>query len=363
MRKSKLLIMTSLFLSFLSPLGATITASYEAEPYLAFETGQFPFDSTDFVAHLGTLTFYISDNQLFDPSLVDMSVSNTFGFSGPVTYYNHWETGLPVYNQATTYFSLASVTTVRGTTSYKRLWGADGMEPLTNANGNLNTSVFVAKLYFLGDQSASIYKPGALYTLTSGIIGGFNVAVASSGGGIYNDSTYISVNDQIIPENGTPPTNPIPVIPGTITPLPYVDPDHPLEPVDYAFTITDNQSFSIQNAFNTNVSEIAKAQLILTNAIPDTMYGVNIKFNNTTNSLDFSLHLEGITSQYAIPYQLRFLNQAVVGGTPLIWSNLINGTHLQSIFITGINASTAEMAPSGSYSDLITVTVTPIDTL
>ena len=363
MRKSTVLILFCLLVTFSIPLGATITATYEPEPYLVFQTGQFPFDSTDFVAKLGTLTFYISDNQLFDPSLVDMSVSNSFGFYGPITWYDHWETGLPVYEQSTTYFSLAAVITVKGVTSYKKLWGEDGMEPLTNANGNINTSVFVATLYFLGDQDSSIYKPGALYTMVSGSLGGFNVAVASGGGGIYNDSSYISVNDQVIPEDGNPPELPIPVVPGTLVPLPYVDPDHPFLPVEYALSITDNQAFSVQNAFNANRSAIGKAQLVVTNAIPETSYGVNIKFSDAVNSTSFALHLGGIVSQYAIPYKLQFLNQEVVGGTPIIWSNLTNGTYLQDIFVTGIDPTIADTAPSGSYSDVITVTVTPLDTI
>ncbi|MBI9095098.1 MAG: hypothetical protein JEY71_09475 [Sphaerochaeta sp.] len=355
MRKTKLFIILCLLVIFSSPINATVTVTYAPVSALVFETGTFPFASTDFVAHIGTFTFESTDNKLFDPALVNMSVSNNFEFSGLVTWYNHWETGLPVYEQDITTFSLASVSTVKGTTRYVKLWGEDdGIARLTNEGGNFNTAVFIAKLYFLGDQSSSKYKPGEYYTLTSGILDTFKVAVASGGGGIYNSMTYIPVGTQ---------TGPISFVPGPLTSLPYGDPNPPFDSVDYELTIIENQAFTLQNAFTTNASQIAQAQLIVTNATPNTAYGINVEFRDASNSAIFALYLDGNTLLYSIPYKLRFLNQEVVGNVPILWNNLSNGTFLQDISVTGIDPTTAGRAPSGSYSEVITVTITPIDSI
>ncbi|MGB4407401.1 MAG: hypothetical protein WBI82_11125 [Sphaerochaeta sp.] len=355
MRKPKLFMILFLLVIFSSTISATVTATYDPVSEIVFETGSFPFATTDFVAHIGTLTFNSTDRKLYDPSLVDMSVSNNFAFSGLVTWYNHWQTGLPVYEQDTTTFSLASVSTVKGFTGYVKLWGEDdGIARLTNTGGNFNTNVFVAKLYFLGDQDSSKYKPGEYYTLTSGILDTFKVAVAADGGGIYNSKIYIPVGNQ---------TDPIPFVSGTLPPIPYIDPNYPLESVNYALTIIENQAFTMQDAFNTNASLIAKTELSVTDAMPNTTYGINIEFRDASNSADFALHLDGNALLFRIPYKLRFLNQEVVGNIPLLWNNLSNRIYLQDISVTGIDPTTAGRAPSGSYSDVITVTITPTDTV
>ena len=351
-----------LLLVTIAPLGAAITATYTPDPYLYFTTGSFPFATSDFVAHLGTLTFYIPDNQLFSPSLVDMTATNNFSFTGPVTEYNDWQTGLPVYTTQTKTGRICAVTTVKGKTTYKEIWGQAGTQPLTDTNGNINTSVFVAEIYLVGYQTASHFKPGALYSITGGTFGSFNVAVALNGNGIYDSKEYISVNGQAIPSNGSQPA-PMPLISNDAVPLPYVDPDHPYTTVEYLFSIIEESSFSVENAIGTASTLAAKAQLMLSNTDAGTTYGVDIKFEDGNSDETFSLGLDGSKSIYTIGYTLRFLSQNVVGGVPLSWDGLQEGINQQNIMVTGINAIEAALAPSGNYSDTITVSVTPKDTL
>ncbi len=350
-------------------LWATITATYVADSNLYFTTGAdinstitgSPFAANAFAAHLGTLTFNISNNQLFDPSLVNMTATNNFSFEGPMTWYND-SSGNPVYSQQTSTGRICAVSTINGVTSYKEIWGADGEEPLTDHNGNLNVSEFVVILYLMSYQTADHYKPGGLYTLTSGTLGSFNVAVANNGGGIYNSQTYVSVNGQAVPTDGsTPPT--VDMVPDTVTPLPYVDPDHPLPHVDYFLSIINNNSFSISNAFGILTTPVATAQVaVVPNSSATPPYGVNIAFSDANNSQSFSLNLEGNKNLYSIPYTLKFLSHEVVGGEQILWNGMSEGNNQQTISVTGINSGTANAAPEGDYSDTITVTITPVDT-
>ncbi|WP_155816647.1 hypothetical protein [Sphaerochaeta pleomorpha] len=344
------------------PLGASITATYIPDTNLYFTIGSSPFAPSDFIAHLGTLTFYIPDNQLFAPSLVDMTATNNFSFTGPVTEYNDWQTGLPVYTTQTKTGRICAVTTVKGKTTYKEIWGQAGTQPLTDTSGNINTSVFVAEIYLVGYQTASHFKPGAIYSITGGTFGSFNVAVAQNSNGIYNSKEYISVNGQAIPSNGSQPA-PLQLISNDAVPLPYVDPDHPYSTVDYLFGIIEEATFNVDNAIGTKATLAAKAQLTLSNSDPEKSYGVAIKFEDGNHDETFSLGLDGSKSIYTIGYTLRFLSQNVLGGVPISWNGLKEGINEQNILITGINATEAALAPSGDYSDTIIVSVTPKDTL
>lgn len=373
MKKRTLAMLLVLSLSFL-PLPAAIVATYVAAPYFAFTTitpnypapSSFPpFSASDFVAHLGTLTIVATAGEtLYQPSLINSQISNIFQFNGPITWYSQGNPPVPVYGNQNTGFSLVAVTSALGTSGYQPLWGSSGTVPLTDSKNALSGSTFTAKFYFLSQQDSSIYKPGALYTLVSGSPGAFNVAVAPNNQGIYNQQSNnisVPVNGQVIPPGGGVTTeSPILLNPGT-PPLPYEDPEHPVNAVLYNFSLVEEQSFSLPNGFLSNTSLIAKAQLILTNSLVGTTYGVDIQFSKLPGSPSFALRPDGNTSGYAIAYQLKFLGQTVVKDVSIPWTPLSEGANIQNILITGISPTVANAAPSGPYSDTIVVTVTPIE--
>ncbi|MDT4763385.1 hypothetical protein [Sphaerochaeta sp. PS] len=357
-----------LILLLIAPsLSAAIEATYVPAPYLAFGLGTPPFSPTKLVSLLGTLTITATAGEpLYQPSLVNLQIDNTFQFTGPVTYYDDWQTGLPHWDQLSTNFYLAAVTTEFGNTSWKRLNGSGGIAPLTTSQNNLGVSVFVVKFYFYSDANASIYQPGGLYTKSSGTIGAFTVAVAATDHGIYYNyvpNIYVPVNGQTIPPGGAPPTNPPEFVPVGTPSLPYEDEDHPVNQVIYALSIIDQQPFTLSSGYGFATALIARTELSLTNALSSKVYGVDVQFTNLDNSSSFALHPDGYPSGYAIPYQLKFLNQTVVPGDPITWSPLVNGPNLQDILITGISPTTALAAPSGLFKDTIVVSVTPLDTI
>ncbi len=158
-KRSLALLLTILTLTFLH-LPAAIVATYVPSPSLAFTTGTTPFASSDFVAHLGTLTITATAGEpLYQPSLVNVQISNTFQFTGPVTWSNHWQTGLPVYQSQSTVFYFAAVTTELGVTGYRKLWGGGGTAPMTTTEDDLGVSVFEVKFIFLATKIPPFTNP------------------------------------------------------------------------------------------------------------------------------------------------------------------------------------------------------------
>ncbi len=340
-----------------APLLAGVTATYTAEPSLHFQQGFSPLNTSKLVAHLGTITISTTENQLFDPNLVNVNLSTTFQFSGPLTWYNDWNTNLPVYETQTTNFVLYAVSDVRGVVQVNALNQGDGSQPLRTESGNLSVKFFTAELYLVSEQDWVHYKPGANYTWVSGTMNGFLLGVAKNGSG------YWDGNDILVSVNGGQPGETTLLLAGGSTtpqPVPYGE---PVSEVSYLLTIIDEQSFSIANAYGAQSVRVARAQLTLANTLPNTNYGVSVVFSNTTNTSNFSLHLDGLEGTYAIPYTLLFNANPVRGGIPETWTNLSEGTYTKDILVTNIDATKAEMAPAGLYSDTITVNITPNDTI
>ena len=371
MNKRNLALLVILGLIFL-PLSAAIVASYIPAPDLAF-TSVFsgfprppnfpPFADSNFVAHLGTLTIHATDGDiLYQPSLINSQISSRFNFNGPVTWYSQGNPPVPVYGDQNTGFSLVAITSELGTSGYQALWGGSGTIPLTNSIAAINSPTFVAEFYFIGDQNKNIYKPGSEYTLSSGSTGMFNVAVAPNNQGIYNQQSNninVPVYDiEPIPPGATVPSGPpVLILPGTPA-LPYGDPP---DNAIYGFSILDEQSFSLPNGYLANTTKIASAQLNLSNTLVGRTYGVDITFSKLPGSTSFALRPTGSPSLYAIPYQLKFLGQAVVKDVSMSWTPLFDGINSQDIHITGISPTVALAAPSGSYLDTIVVTIAPIE--
>ena len=343
----------------LAPLGAGITATYVPDTFVYFTAGSSPFSPYDFVAHLGTLTLTSTDNKLFDPSLVDMTTTAEFEFTGPVLSNGS-------YSQQPSSAELCAVSKVKNKSTLIQVLGP-GNNLINDANGNINTSLFVIDLYLRATPIASSsyhpidkYLQGELYTITEGILGNFNVATASNGSGNTSNLDYVPVNGQTIPEGGSPP--PIPIITNTTIPLPYVDPNNVSPAVQYFLSIINEASFNIEDAFGYKSAQIATAQLILYQAVEGTPYEVNITFNGNSYNDRFSLHQGGDNTLYGIEYTVEFLSQPVTPGALIDWDGLHGGINEETIFVTGIDETEAALAPSGDYSDTITVTITPKDT-
>jgi hypothetical protein len=184
------------------------------------------------------------------------------------------------------------------------LYQSDGSQPLRVENGNLNVSLFTAELYLVSDPDWWRYQPGGLYTLTNGTFGGFQVAVANNGGG------YWPGNGTLVPVNNNDPTATTPLLSsGTSTPPQPFPFGEPTNTVSYLLSILDNESFSITHAYGTQIARVGRAQLTIANAAPNTSYGVQVVFNNRYNNPHFSLHLDGLSNLYSIPYTLRFNGQ------------------------------------------------------
>lgn len=256
-----------------------------------------------------------------------------------------------------TYFTLYAVSTAKGVTQVNPLWEGDGTQPLRTESGNINIRNLEVKLYLVSDQDYFRYQYGASYPLTSGTMEGFTLGVANTGSGYWEgNSTPISVNNE--PAGTTTPM----LSEGSTTPspLPYGPPI--LQPI-YALSILDENRFTITDAYGGLSTVIARANLHLSNAQAGGQYGIEVVFANQRKSTQFSLHLDGDPNLYAIPYSLLFNTQEVVGGTPILWTNLAPNANYKDIRITNVSMERAEMAPAGEYFDTITVTITPVDTI
>ena len=373
-RKQLLILVITLLMVCLGTLFAEVQVTYEPVSRLKFEKGPYPFDASHFVLQIGTLTFTSTDNSLFDPTLFALDTPIHFGFTGPVTWYE--QNGQPVYVQQETLFRMASVSTIKGQTGWNYMHSGDFQHGLADwYNGNINANPFVAKIYLVSDQPSSIYPDyasdpsnhGEYYTQTTGSFGGFNVVVAENNSGHYNGYEYVPVNGQEVPEDGTPPSAEIPFLEGggnTPPPIIYENPDNPLPNVGYLLSILNETGFSIQNAYGTDKTKIAEAQLTLQNAESGKTYGVEVTFSNSVGSQTFSLHLDGQRTLFVIPYLLLFGGEPVTGSVPLDWVNLSStAPNIRSIEVSGINQDRADMAPAGLYQDTITISITPKDTL
>ncbi|MGE4454286.1 MAG: hypothetical protein AB7D92_07090 [Sphaerochaeta sp.] len=373
-RKQMLILVIALLLFPLSALLSDVQVTYEPVSRLKFEKGPYPFTTSHFVLKIGTITFTSTDNSLFDPTLFALDTPIHFGFTGPVTWYE--QNGQPVYVQQETLFRMASVSTIKGQTGWNYMHSDDFQHGLADwKNGNINTNPFIAEIYLVSEQSASIYPDyasdpsthGEYYTQTSGSFGGFNVVVADNNSGHYNGYEYVPVNGEEIPEDGSPPSSDTPFLEGGGTsppPVIYENPDNPLPNVGYLLSIIEEPMFSIQDAYGINKTKIAEAHLTLQNAVSGSTYGVLVTFSDAEGSSIFSLHLDGERGLYPIPYQLLFNGEPVTGSVPLAWDGLsTTGINTRWIEVTGINQNRAEMAPSGVYLDTITIQIEPKDSL
>jgi len=357
MRKRTFLVMA--FIMFvLALLHADITATYSPQSYLVFKLGpdisttltpSNTFASNKLVAHIGTLEITAVDEGLMRPYLVPTGFDRPYMFRGQ---FNTWGGGIhdtEFYVYA--YTSLSS--------SPFPLWLENGSEALAGySNTVIGVNPFVVDFFFVSHHDAQYYEPGELYELVGGTLGGFNVTKLG-----YNDKgkwihVYIPVNNQELPEDGSPPVEPIPIIGNVLgAPIPSIPyGDNPPQ-ILYDLSIVDVASFSLEQAYSGNPPvPIAICQLTLQNA-NGTDNAVQITFTSSLSLSSFYLHHADSSIMHVIPYTLYFLGEPVIGGEPISWESLGNGLNEEAISVGNINPLHAESAPEGPYSDTIIVEV------
>lgn len=338
---------------FAFPVWATITATYEPNPYFHFEKGFSPLNTNRLVAHVGTLTFNTGGDDFFDPNIIHVNLSTQFGFTGPMV----WPNSDPKIRES--FFTLYAVSTIKNKTQVTPIWEGDGSSPIRTGGGNLNVNVLVVQLYLVSDQPWSVYVLNAAYALTTGTLGNFSVAVANQGGGYYPGgggfditlySPHPGTSAPILPP-GTSPTNP------TIV---YGDPP---EQANYDFLITNKQAITLADAVGNRKAKVAEAQITITNGQANKDYGVNVIFTNQANTNPFRLTMQNVNNPPTIPYSLYFNNKTVIPGGDNEWTGLKNGiTKSLDIQVTGVSTNDAAMALAGSYQDVIIVNISPLDT-
>lgn len=343
---------------------SAISATYTPQSSLIFKLGpdiQTPltpagkFGSDKLVAHIGTLSISFEPADQFRRPYLDTS-----GFSRPYYFrgiFNTWGGGVQ-----NTEFYIYAYTSLSSTPF--ALWLEDGSEALAGYSESvLSPSPFVVDFFFVSHHDAQYYQVGSSYQMVSGSLGTFQV-------------TRLIVP----PDNGTRTTEKVPVAhPANLSPngpipiignstdvvvppsIPYggTTPPPPPPPEHYLLSIAEVVSFPIDSAYGSNRVNIAKCQLTLQNVHGNNKKKVYIKFSSPSYTDRFRLHLTDPPGVYVIPYSLYFLGEEVVSGQDILWAQLSDGLNERFISVGNIDSTTAEMAPSGEYKDVITVEVRP----
>lgn len=342
---------------------SAITATYTPQPSLVFklgpdiQTANTPagsFGSDKLVAHIGTLSIsFEAEDQFRRPYLDTSGFSRPYYFRGIFNTWGGGEQNTEFYIHANT--SLSS--------SPFALWLENGSEALAgDSESVLTVSPFVVDFFFVSHHDAQYYQVGASYQMVSGSLGTFQVTrliVPPDNG------TRTTIDVPVSHPANLSPNEPIPIIGNStevVVPpsIPYgsTTPPPPPPPEHYLFSIADERSFSIDEAYGIKQVDIATCQLTLQN-VHGNNKKVYIKFSSTSYVDGFRLHLTNPPGVYVIPYSLYFLGEEVVSGQDILWTQLINGLNQQPLSVGAINSTTAEMAPSGEYKDIITVEVRP----
>lgn len=369
-RIQRILINIALISLILLPLAAAtdFTATYTPAEYLEFKKGSGAYTSDKFTALLGTLTVTIPNPpiSLKEPSLISSGSTWEFSFTGLRNYGGYQQNG-------TGGFYLDTITTVLSPGQSTYIARIDRqIRQLTTQTQLTNVTGFETKIYFVAYENSASFIPGESYSLATGTVGSFNLAVSPPGKNIDSAQTYVEINGQ----GSNPQTNPIPIL-GPAgheilleESLPYVDAAHPPVRPSFAISLVKTPSITLSQAYTggNQPPTVANASVAITNGKPNKTYKVFIKFDSSSvlNS-NFRLRLTNFPTVYAIPYTFLFGTDTVTPGIDIPWDGLvINPTGQQNkktIKVTGIDQTTAEKAVSGGYSDTITVTITASDTV
>lgn len=381
MKKSWLLIAIFIILTngiLVAKKDITITSSYETEQYLQFQYGPPPVLSTfnsgdieiypaNLCALLGTLTLWTNGNNLFDPELINISVSTSLFIEG---YVRDTNTGQIVYEEQIP-VTLRAITIIGGAVADSVLV-ENGTIDLVSGGGNvLPGQVDTLTTYIVmiaPDYGYDYYIPGVYYSLDeNSSIGSFGVSADGQG-----QQEFEEIPVEVDGSGTATPTAPfIPSapVPGDEVEIPFEGDGFPYEH-QYAFSIISNPaSFDLQDAILGNRPVIATLQLEVSLAEENTEYGVEIAF--TSKDPDgFKLHLNGDLSEYEIPYQLYFGYdlEPIPHAQFIEWRNLFTSNNTfasmqETITVSIHDGENIWEAPQGQYSDTVTVNIIPLDIL
>nr|WP_319776046.1 hypothetical protein [uncultured Sphaerochaeta sp.] len=364
--KKMVLIISILILYSHALIWGQIEVDYDNSNTMAFQIGTTPlFPDGNLIALMGTMTFNTNGNPLFDPAFMAVSpVTNGISFSGDRYSYTD-SSGQKQYNNNSSFgFRIVAVTNLSNGGFLKQdITSASGTPMVPGASGNQASKISSIQLYLVSWETnmANKVRFGSNYTLTSNNLETFNIATADKGSGFYQGYTYAKINNKDVPSDGSMPLpgqsfreSPIGAIPfGEVISEPIL-----------TLTIQSETGFSIENAYGTDKTKIAEAQLTLQNTESGKTYGVEVTFSNSMGSQSFNLHLDGQRTLFAIPYLLIFGGEPVTGSAPFDWVDLsTSAPNIRSIEVSGIDQDRADMAPAGLYQDTITISIIPKDTL
>ena len=402
-RQLKLILYVFLLLFSLptSYVFGTVTAEYTVESSIRFEVSPSPFNHpTILAAKLGTFKITSTTGKIYSPSFVNISSSR-----GHISVTGMMKSDANgQYKLGSNSFQIISVAYPLGRTGAPVLnVFYDAYEPIISDGPDIiEQDPFEVELFLVNTNStnpnnASEYRQASFFKLDSpfflpvdfspyctvGVADSASTNVgtyASTGTVIESTGSFVGPNP-----NQAGPTDTI-----VLAPTAYSDPNNPNappssgiyygdnpdpepDPPDYQFTIINETTINLSQAYESS-AKVADAQMTIIDGIQGETYEAYISFaSNSVDSEGFNLRLTDNQNLYKIPYNLIFNNESVVpvvlGVTPT--SNQIipwEGIHYQNatvlpIYVTGIDQSTAEQAPAGTYSDTITVTIIPVDTL
>ena len=360
----KLLLTVLLFLCSILMLFGALSATYTPQPYLAFKLGNEvstpntpagSFSSNRLVAHLGTIVITATEGSpIIHPRMVNYNGSNHLWLAGPMPA---WGPG----DQISQFNVWAKTSFI---TQPFELWlGSSEMSLNGGSQEVITQNPFIVDLFLGSHQPSSLYVKDAIYTISSGSFGSFNIKVLESKKPW--KEAYVPVNNQTMPPGGGPPATPIPIPEGgpgaPIPEIPYGDIPE-TTPVSYGLTIIEDGSFDLDQACGYNQSvQVATAHMTVSHGEANKKYKVDIIFRNVENSPTFTLKGEDSNHGYEIPYALMFGGEPVTGGDVNEWYTLDNGANQRTIAVTGINRNTADGAPADNYKDTIYVEVIPVE--
>lgn len=354
---------------YADPPNPTTTSIYVQEPSLEFQYGApsalLPYEtsagilSSHFVAHLGTLSITTDGKNLKDPNLYAINMDTNISISGYVN--NNGQ-----YVLAETPVQVWAITQVGG--DFKSVVqlqnGSTNLAP--NAGNILNNQSTMTSYIILINTTKGFgyFIPGMVYTITnSNGLGSFTVSVDPQGGSTSSVPVPIVIDGEVLPEA------PIINVGGDATPdIPFEGDGYPYTHV-FDFSIENNvDSFDLYDAIGGRKATIATAQLKVSLGDPTKKYGVQIAFTSTAPGLDFEMHLNGDSSQYALPYYL-YLNGAFMEKNVFtLWGDISvssNGsiTVQRPITVAVKEGTSLDGAPEGTYSDTVTVVIIPLDSI
>lgn len=371
-----IIILTNGFLA--AKQDVTILSSYDTADFLQFQYGPptplVGFASSDteispsnLCALLGTLTLWTDGNNLFDPELINITVSTSLYIEG---YVRDQTTGQIVYQEQIP-VTMRAITVIDGSV-VDSVPIENGTIDLVSGGGNvLPGQVQTLTTYIVliaEDNGFEYYIPGVYYSLDeNSSIGSFGVSADGQG-----QQEFEEIPVEVDGSGTATPTAPfIPTapVPGDEVEIPFEGDGFPFEH-QYAFSIISNPaSFDLQDALLGNRPVIATVELQVTQAEQNTEYGVEIAFTSK-NPNGFRLHLNGDLSLYGIPYQLFFGQdlQPIPHAQFIEWRNLLTNSSTfasmeKTITVSVNDGPEVGEAPQGQYSDTVTVNIIPLDTL